>query len=173
VALQPKHIGLYQLTTYPPKPTDLRSGRWEGGTCQLEALPPDVLAEQLDLAIRRHLDGAVLEEDRELRLRLGVTSRGRCQRRRGSELTPDRYNPPTNDHLLPTSQAVLSHARRFRFARLLRTSVPLANQVQDAFTSFAYGPVLSPTMAYSGSENILRGLRSRLWTSSKLFASST
>jgi hypothetical protein len=65
VALQPKHIGLYQLTIYPPKPTDLRSGRWEGGTCQLEALPPDVLAEQLDQAIRRHLDGAVLEEDRE------------------------------------------------------------------------------------------------------------
>jgi hypothetical protein len=64
VALQPRHIGRYRLTTYPPKRSDLRSGRWEGGTCQLEALPPDVLAELLDRAILRHLDGAVLEEDR-------------------------------------------------------------------------------------------------------------
>ena len=65
VALQPHHIRIYQLTTYPPKPTDLRSGHWEGGTCQLEALPPDVLAHTLDQAIRGHLDEAVLEEDRE------------------------------------------------------------------------------------------------------------
>jgi hypothetical protein len=65
VALQPEHIARYQLTTYPPKATDLRSGRWEGGTCQLEALPPDLLAEQLDRAINRYLDEGVLKEDRE------------------------------------------------------------------------------------------------------------
>lgn len=71
VALRPEHIIFYRLTTYPPKATDLRSGRWEGPTCQLEALPPDVLAERLDHAIRQWLDEVILEEDREAE----VTSR--------------------------------------------------------------------------------------------------
>jgi len=65
VALRPEHVERHGLTSYPPKPSDLRSGRWEGETCQLEALPPDVLAEALDAAIRRHLDEVALAEDRE------------------------------------------------------------------------------------------------------------
>jgi hypothetical protein len=65
VALTLDQVAYYDLTTYPPKATDLRSGRWSGETCQLEALPPDVLAGELDDAIRRHLDRNVLIEDRE------------------------------------------------------------------------------------------------------------
>ena len=65
VALNPRQISNYGLTTYPPKASDLRSGRWSGATCQLEALPPDTLAGLLDASIRRHLDPSILEEDRE------------------------------------------------------------------------------------------------------------
>jgi hypothetical protein len=65
VALRPHHIDHYQLTTYPPKATDLRSGRWSGETCQLEALPPDTLAGVLNDAVTWHLDHDVLIEDRE------------------------------------------------------------------------------------------------------------
>lgn len=69
VALTRAHVGRYGLTTYPPKPTDLRSGRWSGATCQLEALPPDTLARELDAAILWHLDPQVLAEDREAEAR--------------------------------------------------------------------------------------------------------
>jgi hypothetical protein len=65
VALTPEEVRRYSLTTYPPKTTDLRSGRWSGETCQLEALPPDTLARLLDTAIAGHLDPDVLAEDRE------------------------------------------------------------------------------------------------------------
>ena len=65
IALTPEQVGKYGLTTYPPKPTDLRSGRWSGETCQLEALPPDTLAFEVDAAIMRHLDSEVLATDRE------------------------------------------------------------------------------------------------------------
>ena len=34
----------FHLPTAPAKATDSRSNGWHGGTCQLEALPPDVLA---------------------------------------------------------------------------------------------------------------------------------
>jgi hypothetical protein len=65
VALGPEQIARHGLTTYPPKPTDLRSGRWRGDTCQLEALPPDVLAHILDRAIVWWFDEYVLADDRE------------------------------------------------------------------------------------------------------------
>ncbi len=83
VALTEEMVGYHQLPTAPPKKTDSRSERWEsGGTCQLEALPPDMLAQTLETVIEdgnerngrwTHpvLDSVQLEEDREAE----VTSR--------------------------------------------------------------------------------------------------
>jgi hypothetical protein len=64
VALTAAQVASYQLPTSPPKLSDKRAKRWTGGgTCQLEALPPDVLATlvkdaleaglNLDLVIRQ------------------------------------------------------------------------------------------------------------------------
>jgi hypothetical protein len=44
VALTAEQIVTYGLPTAPPKPTDSRSKRWRGETCQAEALSPDALA---------------------------------------------------------------------------------------------------------------------------------
>jgi hypothetical protein len=44
VALTAEQVALHHLPTAPPKTTDSRTARWRGETCQLEALPPDVLA---------------------------------------------------------------------------------------------------------------------------------
>jgi hypothetical protein len=68
VALAPHQVDCYDLTTYPPKPSDKRSRAWiEQGlrTCQLEALPPDVLAELLSRDIEAYLNEKILSEDRE------------------------------------------------------------------------------------------------------------
>lgn len=59
VALTGEQVEGYGLETTPPKRNDSRSGRWQGDTCQLEALRPD------DLALI--VEGAILEwvdEDR-------------------------------------------------------------------------------------------------------------
>lgn len=69
VALEREHVNRFGLTTYPPKSSDGRSRSWieEGlDTCQLEALPPDVLADVLADTIEQFLDPAILDEDREL-----------------------------------------------------------------------------------------------------------
>jgi hypothetical protein len=66
VALIEEHVERYGLETEPPKPTDSRTANWEGartGACQLEALPPDKLAELLEAAITRRLDPKVYAED--------------------------------------------------------------------------------------------------------------
>jgi hypothetical protein len=64
VALRPEHADEYELDTAPPKESDSRTENWSGTeTCQLEALPPDVLAELLTDAIERHIDTAIYEED--------------------------------------------------------------------------------------------------------------
>ena len=66
VALIEEHVERYSLETEPPKPTDSRTANWKGartGACQLEALPPDKLAELLEVAIRRRLDMAIYAED--------------------------------------------------------------------------------------------------------------
>lgn len=65
VALSRGQVEYHGLTTYPPKPTDLRSRRWTGRTCQLEALPPDALAGLLASAIEAHLDPGLLARARE------------------------------------------------------------------------------------------------------------
>jgi hypothetical protein len=65
VALSRYQVEHYGLTTYPPKATDARSRRWEGETCQLEALPPDTLAALLTGSIEMFLDREALEDARE------------------------------------------------------------------------------------------------------------
>ncbi len=47
VALTPLMVAAFDLPTAPAKESDSRSASWEGGTCQLEALRPDTLAEIL------------------------------------------------------------------------------------------------------------------------------
>jgi hypothetical protein len=57
VALTQKQVELFELPTTPPKKTDKRSENWTGdGTCQLEALAPDLLAELITAAIDDFLD---------------------------------------------------------------------------------------------------------------------
>ncbi|MBA3472558.1 MAG: hypothetical protein H0T57_04900 [Rubrobacter sp.] len=64
VALRPEHADEFNLDTAPPKDSDSRTEKWEGTeTCQLEALPPDVLAELLTEAIERHIDQDVYAAD--------------------------------------------------------------------------------------------------------------
>lgn len=65
VALTRGQIEAHELPTAPAKATDSRSASWDGGTCQLEALAPDVLAGIVEGAIRRHLDLDVLDRCRE------------------------------------------------------------------------------------------------------------
>ena len=65
VALTPELIREHNLPESPAKPSDSRSKQWGARqTCQLEALPPDVLADFLDGEIRGYLDTAILEADR-------------------------------------------------------------------------------------------------------------
>jgi hypothetical protein len=66
VALVEEHVERYRLETERPKATDSRTANWKGarsGACQLEALPPDKLAELLEVAITRRLDMTVYKED--------------------------------------------------------------------------------------------------------------
>jgi len=67
VALVPSQIDALGLTTYPPKASDSKAGPWiRAGlrTCQLEALPPDLLARVLQSYIEHFLDSDLLAEDR-------------------------------------------------------------------------------------------------------------
>jgi hypothetical protein len=56
IALTAEQVAAYDLPTAPPKATDSRTASWRGGTCQLEALTPDTLAELVDGAIREWFD---------------------------------------------------------------------------------------------------------------------
>lgn len=57
VALTREQVEHYDLATSRAKSTDSRSARWNGGeTCQLEALPPDVLAGIVRSAVEERLD---------------------------------------------------------------------------------------------------------------------
>lgn len=56
VALTAEQVAEYDLPTAPPKASDSRAKGWKGGTCQLEALPPNVIADILREAIERHFD---------------------------------------------------------------------------------------------------------------------
>ena len=59
VALTGEQVRVFKLPTSPPKSSDSRTARWQGETCQLEALAPDVLAAVLEDAI-----GAWINVDR-------------------------------------------------------------------------------------------------------------
>jgi len=56
VALTRGQVAEHDLPTAPPKTGDSRSKKWKGDTCQLEALPPDVLAGIVKNAIRNEFD---------------------------------------------------------------------------------------------------------------------
>jgi hypothetical protein len=62
VALTAEQVAEHELPTAPPKASDTRSKTWAGETCQLEALPPDVLAGVVEGAIREVLDLDCYEE---------------------------------------------------------------------------------------------------------------
>jgi hypothetical protein len=59
-ALTPAQVAADKLPTAAPKESDSRSKKWEsegkGGTCQFEALAPDVLAKIVREAIEDRLD---------------------------------------------------------------------------------------------------------------------
>lgn len=77
VALTADQVDEYELPTAPPKATDTRSVNWLGDTCQAEAMPPDLLAEVVDEAIRAELDLDVYEDivEREQEEREDIRSR--------------------------------------------------------------------------------------------------
>jgi hypothetical protein len=72
LAVTPEQITQFALPTAPPKPTDNRA--FAGQTCQVEALPPDILANILRSAIAMRLDFSayerVLEQEETARRRL-------------------------------------------------------------------------------------------------------
>lgn len=82
VALTAEQVLLYDLPTSPPKESDSRTLRWEGGgTCQLEALPPDDLASILETHIREffdeeRLDGEIASEEQDRIALLRALPRG-------------------------------------------------------------------------------------------------
>lgn len=65
IAVTPDQIARYRLPTAPQKRTDVR-GEPMPDTVQAEALPPDVLARELDTAISEVIDQDALEAAREL-----------------------------------------------------------------------------------------------------------
>lgn len=65
IALTRAQVAEFDLPTAPAKASDTRSRSWDGGTCQLEALPPDKIAEIVDGSILRHIDLDQLFEDEE------------------------------------------------------------------------------------------------------------
>jgi hypothetical protein len=56
VALTAEQVDEYSLPTAPAKSSDSRSRDWRGGTCQLEALAPDILAGIVREAMESQLD---------------------------------------------------------------------------------------------------------------------
>lgn len=65
VALTAFQVRQYDLPTAPAKASDTRSKSWAGGgTCQLEALAPDQIADLLRAAIERNIDLGIVSEGR-------------------------------------------------------------------------------------------------------------
>lgn len=75
IAVTPDQIRRYRLPTAPQKRTDVR-GEPMPDTVQAEALPPDVLASEMDAAISEVIDQDALEAAREL----GEEERAEIQR---------------------------------------------------------------------------------------------
>lgn len=66
VALTAAQVKLYDLPTAPPKATDTRTKSWTGDTCQLEALPPNVISDILRNHIAQHFDDAIFNLETEI-----------------------------------------------------------------------------------------------------------
>jgi hypothetical protein len=61
VALTEAQVEQYDLPTAPPKRSDSRSANWIGETTQAEALPPSLLEEIVQDAVRGHIDQDILD----------------------------------------------------------------------------------------------------------------
>ncbi len=61
VALTADQVAAFDLPTAPAKVTDGRSAKWQGGTCQLEALAPDELAEIVRAELENRIDFEIFE----------------------------------------------------------------------------------------------------------------
>jgi hypothetical protein len=70
VALTEEQVKEYKLPTAPPKDKDPRTKKWtenkKGGTCQLEAMPPDILAQILRDHLIRLFDLDRLRRDQQV-----------------------------------------------------------------------------------------------------------
>jgi hypothetical protein len=69
LALTAGQVREHELPTAPAKATDSRSARWEGGTCQLEALAPDVLASIVGDALYELFDPMIMRDEVEAEAR--------------------------------------------------------------------------------------------------------
>ncbi len=65
VALTQEQVDDMGIPTAPPKSTDSRSANWVGDTAQLEAIPPDQLAQLAIDSVLEEIDLDILEEDKE------------------------------------------------------------------------------------------------------------
>lgn len=65
VALTEDQVDDMGIPTAPPKATDSRSKNWIGDTAQLEAIPPDQLAQMAVNAVEAELDLDILEQTKE------------------------------------------------------------------------------------------------------------
>lgn len=63
IALTAGQVYAFKLPTVPPKKTDSRTARWDGETCQLEALSPDNIAAILRKHIEALFEPTQLEDD--------------------------------------------------------------------------------------------------------------
>ena len=63
VGLTAGQVRAFELPTAPPKKTDSRAASWRGETCQLEALPPDMIATLLSDKISQYIDFEKFNED--------------------------------------------------------------------------------------------------------------
>lgn len=63
VALTREQVLANDLPTAPPKASDSRTKGWNGGTCQLEALPPNEIALIIRDAIERRIDWEQFNDD--------------------------------------------------------------------------------------------------------------
>ncbi|WP_240611616.1 hypothetical protein [Roseovarius nitratireducens] len=62
IALTRAQVAEYDLPTAPAK-ASTHSKNWNGGTCQLEALPPNIIADILKEALWQHIDPSQYLED--------------------------------------------------------------------------------------------------------------
>ncbi len=66
IALAAEQVWEHDLATAPPKAADTRPKTWYGGTCQFEALPPNLIADTVRAGIERPLDHKLLALDAEI-----------------------------------------------------------------------------------------------------------